>query len=386
MTSRERLMLTLNHKEPDRVPFDLGAGKSCKFTISAYKQILDYFGIEEEIQVKGDFNELYNLVHASDAVLEKVGTDIRAPLPDYDKGPGGYEKKYWETDDGFYMIDEWGATHRMSKPLDRYYSMLKSPLQDDWEDEDVDETFQWPGVVIPTAAQVAEAKRYHEEGYPVVIPDHYGEGILQCGPRIYGYEPWFMMLAAEEDRVKKILDKMLEKKIEHWDNMINAFGDSIDVVCECDDLGAQDGTYVSPEMFRRIIKPYWKELFEHIRSKTDAKIFLHSCGSVYDILPDLIEIGVEAINPVQISAAKMDPATLKREFGKDLTFWGGSANTQTILPFGTPQQVKDDVKRLMDIFKKDGGYVFATIHNLQGDVPIENVIAMIEAYRENCWY
>lgn len=386
MNSRERLMLALNHKEPDRIPLDIGGGKSTKFTISAYEKILEYFGIDEEIQVKGDFNELYNLVHASDAVLEKVGTDVRAPLPEYFKAPGGYEKKRWEDEVGFYQIDEWGATHKMSKPLDRYYSMIKSPLQDVWEDEEMDATFKWPSVVKPTPEQIAEVKRYRAEGYPIVIPDHYGEGFLQCGPRIYGFQEWFMMMAAEEDRVKKILDKMLEKKIEHWDNMINAFGDDIDVVCECDDLGAQDGTFVSPEMFRKIIKPYWKEVFEHIRSKTNAKILLHSCGSVYDIMPDLIEIGVEAFNPVQIGAAKMDPVRLKREFGKDITFWGGGVNTQSTLPMGTPQQVKDEVKYLMDVFRKDGGFVFSTIHNLQGEVPIENVIAMLEAYRENCWY
>lgn len=384
MNSRERLMCALNHKEPDRVPLDIGAGKSCKFTISAYKKLLDHFGLNEEIQVVGAFNELYNLAHASDTVLEKLGCDVRVPLPNYLVDPGGYPVERWEDDHDYYLLDQWGTKHRMPKDESKYYSMVSAPLEGAGEDQD--QGYKWPSPVKVRPEQVEEARKYHEKGYPVTIPDHYSNGFLQAGPNIYGYQQWLTMLAGQKKRAEAILDKLLELKIQHWDNILDAFGDTIDVISECDDLGAQNSTIISPSMFRKVFKPYWKKLYDHIRGKTNAKIFMHSCGSIYDLLPDLIEVGVEIINPVQIGAANMNPALIKKEFGKDISFWGGGINTQDTLPLGTVQQVKDEVKRNLDIFKKDGGFVFATIHNLQGECPIENVMAMLEAYQENCAY
>jgi uroporphyrinogen decarboxylase len=174
----------------------------------------------------------------------------------------------------------------------------------------------------------------------------------------------------------------LERKIEYWDKVLGVLGTSLDIVCEMDDLGEQRGPFISPEMFRRLIKPYYKELFPYIKRKSGAKLFMHSCGSIAKLIPDLIEVGIDIISPVQIGADGMDPITLKREYGRDLVFWGGGVDTQKTLSTGTPQQVRDEVKRNVDVFSKDGGYIFAAVHNIQGNVPIENIIAMWEAFLE----
>ncbi len=159
-------------------------------------------------------------------------------------------------------------------------------------------------------------------------------------------------------------------------------GDYVDVVQEADDFAGQFDLLFSPTTFRRLMTPRQKYLFGRIHELTNAKLFFHSCGAVRKVIPDLIENGVDILNPVQLSATGMDPYELKREYGKDLTFWGGGVDTQRVLGVGTPQQVRDDVRRNIDALAKDGGFVFAAVHNIQANVPPENVIAMVEALRE----
>jgi len=160
---------------------------------------------------------------------------------------------------------------------------------------------------------------------------------------------------------------------------LEAVGDYVDVVQVNDDLGTQKGPMLSPELYREMVKPYHKRLWGQIKALSGRPLLLHSCGSIRDLLPDLIEIGVDAINPVQVSAADMDGALLKREFGADLAFWGGGCDTQWILPRGSREQIYDEVRRRVDEFADDGGFVFCQVHNIQHDVPPENVMAMYEA-------
>ena len=190
------------------------------------------------------------------------------------------------------------------------------------------------------------------------------------------------MLGTNDKRSTGFMEKLLENKLKCWDSIIGALGDLIDVACEGDDLGTQNGPFIDPEMVRKKIKPYYKKLFDHIHSKTRAKIYFHSCGSVVKLIPDLIDAGVDILNPVQISAAGMDPVYLKKEFGKDICFWGGGIDTQKILPTGTKKQIQDQVKRNTEIFGKDGGFVFCTVHNVQNDVPVENFVTMWETLME----
>ena len=194
------------------------------------------------------------------------------------------------------------------------------------------------------------------------------------------------MLALEQKKVEEYLERYLEFKLEFWDNLLEQIGDMVDVVCESDDLGTQEATWISKDMYRHLIKPRQKKLFSFIKRRAEVKVFLHSCGSIYDFIPDLIETGVDILNPIQVSAAKMDTAKLKREFGKDLVFWGGGIDTQKVLPYGTKQEIEDEVKKRIDDLAPGGGFVFATVHNIQEDVPPENIVAMLRALNKYGYY
>ena len=375
MTSRERVLSTVERRVPDRVPLDLGSGKHCKLNLILYKKVLDYFGMHEDnIRIE----KIQQPVYSSDAFYEKLQCDVRAVYPDYVKKNAPDTK--WEDDQYDYFRNAWGTEYRKPKDGGYFYDMSGYPLIGKEEEED--KLYVLPEVEYLDAKRADDVNRYHEEGFPVVLDATYGNGFLQTGPRVYGYEDWFMILAGEPERAEAFLDRLLEKKMEYWDKVTEVFGQSIDIVSELDDLGAQRGPLISEKMFRTLIKPYYKKLFPYIKKKTGAKLFMHCCGSIKQFIPDFIEVGVDILNPVQTSAENMEPHVLKSEFGKDICFWGGGIDTQQTLPFGTPQQIRDEVKRNIDVLGKDGGFVFAPIHNIQATVPLENFIAMWEAFIE----
>ncbi len=207
-------------------------------------------------------------------------------------------------------------------------------------------------------------------------------GLFEMAQRLRGMEEFLMDLAASPAEAAHLLDRVLEVKLAYWRAALAALGDVVDVVAEGDDYGTQQSLLVSPATFRTLFKPRLAELVREMkRGAPEAFVFFHSCGSVRKILPDFIEIGVEALNPVQTTAAGMEPRELKREFGRDIAFWGGGVDTQSVLPHGTPAEVAEDVRRNLDALAEGGGYVFGTVHNIQADVPAENVVAMVEALR-----
>ncbi len=381
MNSRERVLTALNHKEPDRVPLDLGAGLTCKMHVKFYRNLLEHFGMREGSIVV--CNKAGQTALASDALLERLGCDIRVPFPTFRKKPDP-KGTDWEDGEYTYYRDDWGTVCRMPKSAPLYYDMCQFPLIDAEEGQEA--AYPWPEPYPINPDGVEQAQRYHAAGYPVAFIDHFGNGFLQTGPRLYGFDNWLTMLALEEERVRRFLEKLLELKMRHYDNVLAAYGDGLDLVCESDDLGTQTGPFVSPDMFRELFKPYWKRLFDHIRKKTKAKIYLHCCGACEPMLRDLIEVGLDILNPVQISAAGMDPLHLKREYGRDLVFWGGGVDTQRVLPRGTPAEIRDHVRRNIEALAPGGGFVFATVHNVQADVPVGNFIAMWEAFREYAEY
>ncbi|HWI54713.1 MAG TPA: uroporphyrinogen decarboxylase family protein [Desulfobacteria bacterium] len=383
MNSRERVLCALNHKEPDQIPLDLGAGCSCKFTKYFYVKLLDYFGIKDEQLEMCHIP--YQLVYASDKVMDLLGVDVRAArLKPIKQGVSPYAKK-WEDEQSYFYTNDWGTTYRMPKLHSLYYDLVGGALYDA-EDEEDDKKFAWP---TPDKFELAERKElvdYREAGFATTISEQFGNGFLQQGPLIWGFENWLAMLVAEPERCTAFMDKLLEKKMEFYDNIFEVYGGLIDVTSEADDFGTQRGTFVSPKLLRELVLPYHKKLNDYIKSKGDVKITLHSCGSVTAALPDIINAGYDILNPVQIAAADMGPDLLKSRFGKDIVFWGGGINTQSTLPNGTPEQVREETKRNIEAFRKDGGFVFSTVHNVQDDVPIENFIAMWETFKENCKY
>ncbi|MBI5712905.1 MAG: hypothetical protein HZC38_05705 [Chloroflexi bacterium] len=242
---------------------------------------------------------------------------------------------------------------------------------------------KWPDTGDPRRiAGLRElALQYRVQGKAVMIKGVLA-GIFEMAQRVRGMENLLLDLAADEELAMAIVDKMVESKIEFWEMALPPLADVIDVVSEADDYGTQFSQLISPDMFRRLFKPRIAEVIRCIkRNAPNAKVFFHSDGNVRPIIPDFIEIGVDILNPVQPNAAGMDPIGIKRDFGKDLVFWGAGVETQSVLPFGTPQEVKDDVRRNIDALAPGGGYVFNTVHNIQADVPPQNIMAMIEALR-----
>jgi uroporphyrinogen decarboxylase len=201
--------------------------------------------------------------------------------------------------------------------------------------------------------------------------------------RVRGMQNLLMDMASDEALCGALLDKMAELKLAFWEMALPQVAEVVDVVSEADDYGTQTSQLISPRMFRRLIKPRLKSVFTRIKQLAPgARLFFHSCGNVRPLVPDFIELGVDVLNPVHVTAAGMEPVALKRDFGRDIAFWGGGVETQSVLPFGTPQDVKDNVRRNLDALAPGGGYVFNTIHNIQADVPPQNIVAMWEALRE----
>ena len=198
---------------------------------------------------------------------------------------------------------------------------------------------------------------------------------------VRGFDQFPMDLVSDEKMARAILDKITDLDIGFWDAQLSAVGDLVDVVCQGDDMGMQTGMQISPDIYRKFIKPCHKRLFSFIREKTDARIWLHSCGSVYDIIPDLIEIGIQVLNPVQCSAQNMGLEKLKKEFGKDIAFWGGGFNVQKI-PFMTQEEIRQSVKKTMETMAPGGGYIFAGTHNILPETKGESVYTAYMAAKE----
>jgi uroporphyrinogen decarboxylase len=227
-----------------------------------------------------------------------------------------------------------------------------------------------------------EARRYAEvEGRAVQVGSICG-GLTEGLFKLRGFEDGYMDLAGDPALARRVMERILEVKIAYWSRVLPLVQGLVDVVGEADDLGGQERTLFSPATYRDLVKPLHRELFDFLHARTDAKVFFHTCGAVRELIPDLIEIGVDVLNPVQVSAAGMDTAELKREFGRDLVFWGGGVDTQRVLGAGTPDEVRAEVLRRIGDLAPGGGFVFAAVHNIQPNVPAENVLAMRAALTE----
>jgi uroporphyrinogen decarboxylase len=200
--------------------------------------------------------------------------------------------------------------------------------------------------------------------------------------RMRGYEDGYMDLALRPELARALMEKITQLKLAYWEKVLDEIGDVIDIAAEADDLGAQHAPLFSPEAYREIVRPLHKQLVDTIKARSDARFFLHSCGAIRDLIGDLIDIGVDALNPVQVSAEGMDTAELKAEFGRELTFWGGTVDPQRTLARGTPEEVRAETMRRIEDLKPGGGFVIASIHNMQAQVPVENIIAFWEAVEE----
>ena len=382
MPSRERVRATLDHREPDRIPFDLGGSRMTGIHVRAYAALRTALGLPEVT------------VHVSDLVqqLAEVDTDVR-DLLGCDVGmvvPGsasGYHREIVE--EGGYRVfrDEWGVGRRMPIDGGLYYDSHGAPLSGDPDAAAID-AFAWPDATDPGryVGMTEAARRIAEDEGRAVFVGSICSGLSEGLFKVRGFEDGYMDLVAEPERARQVMEKILEIKLAYWDRVLRELGDTVDIIGEADDLGGQDRTLFSPATYRALVKPLQRELFSFIRARTSAKVFFHSCGAIRELIPDLIEIGVDILNPVQVSAAGMDSAGLKREFGRDVAFWGGGVDTQRVLGGGTPGEVRAEVRRRMADLREGGGFVFAAVHNVQPNVPPENLVAMWETWREEAGY
>jgi uroporphyrinogen decarboxylase len=343
----------------------------------AYKKYLESLGKNRNVKTA---NIMQQLAHVDEDVLDLIHCDTRSAAPK------GFVPNIEPLADGSKeYTDEWGIRWRMCKD-GYYYDLKKSPLS---EIETVSELSKIMTENIPVSLRIEGLEtRIDEivEQKKAVFLKGFVPGVMEFAAWLRGYEQFFMDLYSDPDIAKAILDFACEVKLRYWEAALTKTGNKVDVVNESDDLGTQRGPLISPEMYRKVIKPLHKRINDTIKKHSRAKIFLHSCGAVSEFIPDLIDAGFDILNPVQFTAFGMELSELKQKFGADVVFWGGGVDTQQTLPKGTREEIISEVKRNTEILMKDGGYVFAQVHNIQADVPPENIQAMYDAFHECCRY
>jgi uroporphyrinogen decarboxylase len=410
MTPRERILATIAHRQPDRVPVDLGAMRSTGISAIAYSRLKRRLGLangtiriydivqqlaqpEDDILDRFhidavDLGRIYNPRDADWRPIQLPDGSAAAypawfqPKPTAEGGwkvfaPDGTEiavmlKEMLFFDQSCYpYLEGYPADYRdlqgaMSKVL--WAAMPSSP----W-DHAAEPDF-WPRL----RQHALELRQRTDRAIMIGC----GCNLFEWGCFLRRMDNFLMDLAAQPEEVERLLDALLERHLAALQHVCRAVGDVVDLIQFGDDLGMTNGPIMSLPTFRRFFKPRYKQLCDFVKRNSRLRVFLHSCGGIYDLLPDLIEAGVEVINPVQTNCRHMEPERLKREFGKDVTFWGGGCDTASVLPRGTPAEVKEHVKRRLEILAPGGGYVFNTVHNILADVPPENIVAMYEAVEE----
>ena len=375
-TSRERVISALNHKEPDRVPISFGCLHD-SIHVFGHRKLVKHFGIQDgEERIQDPFQQN---VFPSSCLLEKFGADC---LPLYAKPARPFEMSYF-TEGGFRKYrDEWGTVYR--QPLEGgIWFDFESTI---WAGKSATEirNHKLPDPEDPSrfASLKAEAERMLRETDKAIVAHAPTGGIVEHSYWLRGMQDSYMDMAADVPMVELVADRVVEWLEAFWTCYMKEIGGLVQVVQMGDDLGGQDGPLFSPEIYRRIFKPREARLIDIVHKYSKAKIYFHCCGSVREYIPDLIEIGVDALNPVQVQARNMGSAGLKKDFGRDLGFWGGGADPVAVMARGTPDDVRREVRQRVQDFAPGGGFVFASVHNIQSEVSPENVCAFFEAAQE----
>lgn len=377
MNSRERVNLTFNHQEPDRIPLDIGGTGVSQIHATAYTNLRRYLKLPAR-EAKITFIP-EQLAHFETDIAERLETDFVFVMP---QAPTGYDVVYRDLGDYTAYTDEWVIGWKKPKKGGFYYDMYDHPLAAAESLEDI-KAYQFPDPLDDQRYQNLrpEIEAAVARGKAVVLAGP-GSGILEIYSWLRGFEQFYIDMALNHNFVAYMLDRLVEFKQAYWERALAEFGDLVSVACEHDDLAGQRALLFSPDTYRSVVKPRQKKLFHFIKDQAPVKLFFHSDGAVRPLLWDLIDAGIDILNPVQFTAANMDSKEMKEEFGHDLVFWGGGVDTQGVLGTGTPEEVREDVKRNIEALAPGGGFIFATIHDIQADVPPENIMAMWEAWKE----
>jgi uroporphyrinogen decarboxylase len=405
MNKRERVMAILNHKPADKIPVDCGAMHSSG--ISA----ITYNALKKELQIQGGETKVYDipqqLAIPEDWYLERFQVDVIDLARAYANDPKDW--KDWELPDGssaklpawlkieqqgkdWVCRDQEGEIIAIMPEGSLYFDQIFWPFLDKHPEDFQDlqshlDKIMWLHCTDPlwknakdpdffnTMRQTAQ-NLYEQTDYAITA--NYGSLFFELSQWIFRNDEFFIRLITEKEMMEKMLDKLTEIHLERLEPFIEAVDPYAQVIIFGDDLGTQNNSMISPDMYREIFFPRHKEIFEFVKKNSNMRTFLHCCGAIYDLIPDLIEAGLDIINPVQINAAGMEPEKLKREFGKDLVFWGGGVDTQHTIFNATEEELRKEVKRNSEIFMQDGGFVFSQVHNILAGVPTGNILAMYD--------
>lgn len=409
MTSRERVLAALHHREADRVPIDLSGHRSSGISPIAYARLRRHLGLPEKpIRV---YDQIQQLAIVDDDVLQRFHIDTielgRAfalsedcwadwTLPD----GSPCQMPAWsapekEGDDWIFRSEKTGRVIARMPQGALYFEQTYHPFLEKDDLDHIPDHFSevmWmalrspPGPLTagPDGAKVLRegARRLRQQTDRAII-GLFGGNLLETGQFLYRNDQFLMLLAADPMRAEAFLDKLVELHLANLERFLGAVGEFIDIILFGDDLGMQSGPQISPAMYRRFFKPRHAFLWQRAKQLAPVKVMLHCCGGVRELMPDLIEAGLDAINPVQISCAGMETAQLKRDFGRDMIFWGGGCDTRHALGNASPAEIREHVRSQVSLLKPGGGFVFQQVHNILANVPPENIEAMLDAAFES---
>jgi uroporphyrinogen decarboxylase len=399
MTSRERVLTALNHRQPDRVPIDFSGHRSSGIAAIAYPKLREFLGLPPRpIRV---YDVIQQLAIVDEDVLDRFGVDTI----ELGRGFALDDKSWipWTLPDGTpCFVPSWTQPERdncrwvIRSKTGRifahmpdgalYFEQTYFPFAEGDDLQAVSaalEECMWTAVASPPgpidSQSLSEgAKRLRKKTDRAII-GLFGGNLFEIGQFLYRNDQFMMLLAGEPQHAHRFLDKLVEVHLANLEQFLEAVGEYIDIILFGDDLGMQTGPMMSPQMYREFFKPRHKLLWNRAKQLAGVKVMLHCCGGVRELISDLIEAGLDAINPVQISCSGMDAGQLKAEFGKDITFWGGGCDTRDVLPNCTPQEIAENVKEQVRILSPGGGFVFHQVHNILANVPPANIVAMFDA-------
>ncbi len=379
LTSAARVRAALDHQEPDRVPLDLCGAEVAGINIHTMRGMRQHLGLEPDVRIDDRITQTGKI---TDDLVDRLGVDVRR-VPPNKPSEGGLEQDLGLVGDHYRYIDEFGIGWQMPAVGGHYYDLYEHPFADVDTVAEV-EAYPWPDMLDDArfVGMKEHAAAVARDEQRAILLGRASSGMWEHVMWMTGYEKYYMDMVVDPKLCQAKMEKILELKMQYWGRLLEQVDADYVVVSCADDLGGQNGLLVSLQMYQELVWPYHRRLFQFLKtspSKAKVYVFFHNDGAIYETLPLLIEAGVDIINPWQVNCAGMgDTAKFKREFGNDLTVWGGSCDTQRVLPFGTPQEVRDETRRRIDDLAPGGGFVFAPIHIIQDGIPIENVMAMLE--------
>ena len=377
MTPRERVLAALNHEEPDRVPIIVGVSNATGIKMKTYQKLKKLIGVEAEDRYLYDWPEL-GTAAPDEATLQRLGTDVRPVL---DRHPAANMQTNASREPGTPFIDSWGIGQVELAPGEWFPHI--NPLAEAETVADL-EQFDWPDMNDPSrvAHVKAEAAALAAENQYAIMATPWLLFPLERAFQMQRMDNFMMSMMEKPDFAKALLANITELCKQLMGHFLRELGDNVDIIKIGDDLGTQTSLLMSPKMYREFLQPFHADYIAFIKERTKAKVLFHTDGDVFPLIDDFIEMGVDILNPIQTSAGRMSElGELKKRFGKNIVFCGG-IDTHRVLPYGTPEQVRQEVRRVIEALGPGGGYMLASVHTIMNDVPPENVLAMVDAVEE----